>query len=266
MKHKIYQVDAFTSKPFGGNPAAVCLLSGPVSDGWMQQVAAEMNLSETAFLLPLASGEADFSLRWFTPRVEVNLCGHATLASAHVVWQSGLIPGSEAIRFKTLSGLLSARSEMGRIVLDFPASRVVESDMPEGLVDALGIAPVALYRGGEDLLVLLKDKQAVEGLSPDFVQLARQPVRGVIVTASAAGSGFDFVSRFFGPAVGIDEDPVTGSAHCLLAPFWAERLGKTEMRGWQASRRGGEVGVRLVRDRVDLIGEAVTVMAGELNG
>jgi PhzF family phenazine biosynthesis protein len=258
---KIYQVDAFTDKPFTGNPAGVCVLPGPKDDAWMQNVAREMNLSETAFLQQQADG---FRLRWFTPAVEVELCGHATLASAHILWEAGLLARDESARFYTLSGLLTATRRQGDIELDFPATPDEPAEAPPGLAEILG-AKVMNFRGSRfDHLVEVGSEDTVRGLRPDFTRLKALPVRGIMVTSRASTPGFDFVSRFFGPAVGIDEDPVTGSAHCCLGPYWSKRLGKTEMLAYQASARGGVVGVTVMGDRVRLRGKAVTVMAAEL--
>lgn len=258
---KIYQVDAFTDKPFTGNPAGVCALPVPKDDAWMQNVAAEMNLSETAFLLEQADG---FRLRWFTPAVEVELCGHATLASAHVLWEIGRLDGHEPARFHTLSGLLTAERRGDAIELDFPATPDEPADAPAGLAGILGANVVNFRSSRFDHLVELESEAVVRGLRPDFTRLKSLPVRGIMVTSRAASPGFDFVSRFFGPAVGIDEDPVTGSAHCCLGPYWSQRLGKTEMLACQASARGGVVGVTVMGDRVRLRGQAVTVMTVEL--
>jgi PhzF family phenazine biosynthesis protein len=258
---KIYQVDAFTDKPFTGNPAGVCVLPGPKNDAWMQNVAAEMNLSETAFLMQEGDG---FRLRWFTPTVEVELCGHATLASAHVLWEIGRLAGHEPARFHTLSGLLTAERRGEAIELDFPATPDEPADAPAGLAEILGARVVNFRSSRFDHLVELESEAVVRGLRPDFTRLKSLPVRGIMVTSRATSPDFDFVSRFFGPAVGIDEDPVTGSAHCCLGPYWSKRLGKTDMRACQASRRGGVVGVTVIGDRVLLRGQAVTVMAAEL--
>lgn len=258
---KIYQVDAFTDKPFTGNPAGVCVLPGPKDDAWMQNVAAEMNLSETAFLREQADG---FRLRWFTPAVEVELCGHATLAAAHILWETGRLARHEPARFQTLSGLLTAEFRGDGIELDFPATPDEPAEAPDGLGEILGAKVVNFRSSRFDHLVELESEAVVRSLRPDFTRLKSLPVRGIMVTSRAASPGFDFVSRFFGPAVGIDEDPVTGSAHCCLGPYWSKRLGKTEMRAYQASRRGGVVAVTVVGDRVRLRGQAVTVMAAEL--
>lgn len=264
MGQPIVQVDAFTSEPFHGNPAAVCVLRGPADAGWMQRVAAEMNLSETAFLYP--EEDETFRLRWFTPAVEVDLCGHATLAGAHVLWSEGhLVPNQQA-RFHTRSGLLTADRVGDWIELDFPVEAASPCDAPEALLRALGVPAVAVGRNRMDYIVELESEATLRALRPDVGLLARVPTRGVIVTARSDQPEYDFVSRFFGPRVGIDEDPVTGSAHCALAPYWAERLGRTELTGYQASVRGGVVRVRLAGDRVALQGQAVTVLRGELAG
>jgi PhzF family phenazine biosynthesis protein len=258
---KIYHVDAFTDKLFTGNPAGVCVLPSPKDDTWMQNVAREMNLSETAFLLKQTDG---FRLRWFTPAVEVELCGHATLASAHILWETGLLANREIARFHTLSGLLTAERRANEIELDFPATPDEAAEAPPRLAEILG-AKVMNFRSSRfDHLVELESEEIVRGLQPDFIRLKALPVRGIMVTSRASTPGFDFVSRFFGPAVGIDEDPVTGSAHCCLGPYWSQRLGKTEMLACQASARGGVVGVTVMSDRVRLRGKAVTVMVAEL--
>lgn len=260
MGTPIWQVDAFTREPFRGNPAAVCLLSEPRSESWMQQVALEMNLSETAFVVQEPRG---YLLRWFTPATEVRLCGHATLASAHVLWAEGFVDSSRMIEFRTIhSGVLTAQYRDQEIELDFPARPPVEAPAPEGLAEALGCDPVLVARGGNDVLVLAENEAQVRAIRPDYHRLRQVEARGIIVTAPAAD--FDFVSRFFAPAVGVDEDPVTGSAHCCLCPFWAERLGKDSMVGYQASARGGVVTVNLSGDRVKLAGPAVTTFRGEL--
>jgi PhzF family phenazine biosynthesis protein len=265
---RIHVVDAFTDRPFAGNPAAVCVLAEPADAGWMQRVAMEMNLSETAFPRRLDDPGADFELRWFTPKVEVALCGHATLGSAHVLFETGAVPSGRPIRFRTLhSGVLTVtRDADGMLAMDFPACPPEKTDVP-GLAEALGVSPSWTGRNAQnDILAVLGDAQAVRSLAPDLAALARIDARGVCVTAAGSGddSGHDFVSRFFGPAVGVPEDPVTGSAHCMLAPFWAERLGRTEMRAHQASPRGGEVRVEARGDRVTISGSAVTVIEGSL--
>ncbi len=261
MPIPLYQVDAFTGEAFRGNPAAVCLLGSDAPEDWMQRVAGEMNLSETAFLLPHGDG---FHLRWFTPTVEVELCGHATLASAHVLWESGRLRPYETARFHTRSGLLTATHDEDGITLDFPASTTEPANAPDGLADALGVVPQRVVRGAYDYLVEVESERAVRSLAPDFRALGEIEIaRGVIVTAQGT-NGADFVSRFFAPAAGVDEDPVTGSAHCLLAPYWAGRLGRDDLVGYQASARGGTVRVGLRGDRVLLGGRAVTVLRGDL--
>ena len=261
MTVPVFQVDAFTERPFAGNPAAVCVLPAPRDERWMQDVAREMNLSETAFLHPQ---DASYALRWFTPAAEVALCGHATLASAHVLWQDGhLSPGQQA-RFHTLSGLLTAGRRGDWIELDFPATPTAPAAAPAGLVAALGVTPRWVGRSRFDYLVELESEDAVRTLAPDLGALQRVEARGVAVTSRASTRGYDFVSRFFAPRVGVPEDPVTGSAHCALTPFWSERLGKTELMAYQASSRGGEIRVRLRGERVILGGQAVTVLRGNL--
>ncbi len=261
MPVPIYQVDAFADRPFAGNPAAVCLLSGPAEAAWMQRVAAEMNLSETAFLHPEEDG---YRLRWFTPAVEVDLCGHATLAGAHVLWETGALKADEPAVFHSRSGVLTAARQGTAIVLDFPALPVEPCVCPPGLAEALGAVPTYTGQNGMDYLVAVESEADVRALRPDFVKLAKLPVRGVIVTSRSATAGYDFVSRFFAPAAGVPEDPVTGSAHCCLGPFWSVRLHKDDLRAYQASARGGAVEVRVRDERVHLIGRAVTVLRGEL--
>jgi PhzF family phenazine biosynthesis protein len=258
---RCFQVDAFTDRPFAGNPAAVCLLNGEADAAWMQGLAAEMNLSETAFVRRLDNG---FGLRWFTPKVEVDLCGHATLASAHILWTEGVVKGAESIRFHTKSGVLPCSRVQSLIELDFPSTAPQAVEPPAGLLDALGLESAFVAKARFDYLVLVDQELVVRSLAPDFRKLIELQTRGIIVTARSHDSRFDFVSRFFAPAAGIDEDPVTGSAHCCLGPFWAERLGKTELTGFQASPRSGIVHVRALGDRVILGGRAVTVWRGEL--
>ena len=263
MAIRIVQVDAFTNQPFAGNPAAVCVLRDTPSEQWMKDVAREMNLSETAFLVPQNGG---FNLRWFTPSVEVALCGHATVASAHVLWQDGHLPADRQARFHTLSGLLTADRRGEWIELDFPSKIAAAGEAPPELLPALGIAEARFVgKNVFDYLVEVDSEAALRGLSPDHTLLRKLPVRGVIVTARAATPDFDFVSRFFAPGSGIDEDPVTGSAHTALGPYWAGILGKEEMMAYQASARGGVVKVRMAGERVKLGGQAVTVMTGELS-
>ena len=257
MAVTLVQVDAFAREVFGGNPAAVCLLPEPAAETWMQSVAAEMNLAETAFLVRRAPGV--YGLRWFTPAVEVDLCGHATLASAHVLWEEGLEPAAAGVRFETRSGVLRAARRADWIELDFPAVPAAAAEPPPGLVEALGVAPRYVGRNRFDHLVEVDSEAALRAVAPDMAALRRIGGRGVIVTSRPAGGAFDFVSRFFAPAVGIDEDPVTGSAHCCLGPFWQRRLGRETLTGYQASARGGVVRVRMAGDRVVLGGQAVTV-------
>jgi PhzF family phenazine biosynthesis protein len=271
----LFQVDAFAAAPFAGNPAAVCLLDAPREAAWMQHVAREMNLSETAFLAPTASGDA-FVLRWFTPTHEVDLCGHATLASAHVLWTEGRLAADAPAHFDTRSGRLTAsppEAEGGWIAMDFPADAPVSAEAPRGLLDALGLtAADAVYVGRSrfDVLVRMADAAAVRALRPDLARLAEVDTRGVIVTAPAGedDGAADFVSRFFAPRVGVPEDPVTGSAHCALGPFWAQHLGRRALTGYQASTRGGTVRVAVseapTSTRVTLAGRAVTVVRGAL--
>jgi len=256
------QVDAFTDRAFAGNPAAVCLLSSPADPVWMQQVAREMNLAETAFLLRRADGSYD--LRWFTPSIEVDLCGHATLASAHVLWEEQHLGAGDIARFHTRSGLLTASRQNGLIWLDFPATPSELATPPGHLEEALGVPIRYLGRTRYDYLAELESEATVRELTPDLTALSQLPVRGVIVTARSDSSDYDFVSRFFAPGAGVPEDPVTGSAHCGLGPFWGSRLKKIRLVGFQASERGGVVVVELSGDRVRLGGHGVTVLRGEL--
>ncbi len=270
----LYQVDAFTDAAFSGNPAAVCVLAVDRGDGWMQDVAMEMNLSETAFLRRQADGA--YRLRWFTPTHEVDLCGHATLASAHVLWSEGFLAADETAHFKTSGGSLSAVREPAAagadgpwITLDFPSAPVTRIDTPDGLLEGLGVTDPAFVGGSDrDLLVHLSSAEAVRTLEPDLQALRQLDARGVIVTAASDGGAADFVSRFFAPRVGVPEDPVTGSTHCALAPYWAQRTNKTQMVGLQLSRRGGTVRVSLdgpEADRVSLAGQAVTIFRARLD-
>lgn len=261
MSLTVTQVDAFTSKPFSGNPAAVCVLPEERDPGWMQSVAREMNLAETAFLVPRADG---YALRWFTPTVEVDLCGHATLASAHVLWETGQLAPEETARFHTRSGLLTAVRRGDWIELDFPATPDEPVDAPPGLVESLGVTPRYVGRSVFDYLAELDSEDAVRALRPDFGIMKKIGARGVIATSRSTNPDFDFVSRYFAPAFGIDEDPATGSTHCCLAPYWSRRLNKTSFRARQISARGGELKVDLDGDRVRLGGQAVTVLRAEL--
>jgi PhzF family phenazine biosynthesis protein len=261
MALRITQVDSFTSRPFAGNPAGVCILPEAADEAWMLKVAGEMNLAETAFLVPRRDG---YDLRWFTPCVEVDLCGHATLASAHVLWEDGhLEPGAQA-RFHTRSGLLTADRRGPWIELDFPATPASPAEAPPGLIEALGAQPRFVGRSKFDYFVELDDEAAVRTLDPDLGAIGRVKARGVIVTARADAGTYDFVSRFFAPQSGVPEDPVTGSAHCALAPYWSAELGKPELMAYQASARGGEIRLRLEGSRVRIGGQAVTVLRAEL--
>jgi predicted PhzF superfamily epimerase YddE/YHI9 len=267
MSSRLFIVDAFTDRPFAGNPAGVCFPAQDRDDRWLQNVAREMNLSETAFLW---GGPTAWRLRWFTPTVEMDLCGHATLASAHAIWEAGLAEPGALLTFATRSGELSAGGRPGAIEMDFPAEPAVSAAAPPDLLAAVGVAASSCRFTGRnriDWLLEIESEAALRALAPDFRKLsaATQPDRGVIVTARSESPAFDFVSRFFAPAAGIDEDPVTGSAHCGLGPYWAARLGKTSLKGFQASARGGTVGVAVRESgRITLSGAAVTVSRGEL--
>jgi predicted PhzF superfamily epimerase YddE/YHI9 len=258
---RCWQVDAFTDRPFAGNPAAVCWLESAADPAWMQSVAAEMNLSETAFVRPLPEGH---ELRWFTPTVEVDLCGHATLATAHALWSGGLVPGGTPLHFHTKSGLLTCTQDGPFIELDFPATPPAAADPPPLLAEALGAPPDFVGKSRFDYLAVFESPHVLRHLRPDFQKLARIPTRGVIVTAPSDTPQFDFLSRFFAPAVGVNEDPVCGSAHCCLTPYWSARLGKETLMAHQASPRGGTLRLRPHADRVLLAGQAVTVWQGEL--
>ena len=262
MSLPIYQVDAFTDRPFTGNPAAVCLLEGPADAAWMQSVAAEMNLSETAFLVPQNTG---YGLRWFTPTVEVDLCGHATLASAHVLWESEQLPLDQVARFHARSGELTARRDGDWIMLDLPAFTTSTVAPPAEVIEGLGAEPVAvsLVSNGQDHVVEMGSEEAVRQLRPDF-RLMGQLKTGVIATARAEDAEVDFVSRYFGSAFGIDEDPVTGYAHCVLGPYWQERLGKSQFLAHQISQRGGVLRVGVKGERIAISGQAVTTFCGKL--
>jgi PhzF family phenazine biosynthesis protein len=268
MSLKIYQVDAFTSKAFGGNPAGVCILPDdqPQDAGWMQKLAAEMNLSETAFL---QRGDDGYNLRWFTPKAEVDLCGHATLASAHILWEFGHLPINDQARFHTRSGLLTAQRKGDWIEMDFPAKLEEPAEALPELNQALGVQPVYVGKNQFDYLVVVASEAEVRNAQPDFGRLQQLTVRGAILTARSETPQYDFISRFFAPAVGINEDPVTGSAHCCLGPYWGQRLKaegitKDELMAYQASARGGVMRIRLAGERVVLAGQAVTVMSAYL--
>ena len=256
-KTKLYQIDAFTDKVFAGNPAAVCPLESWLPDKVMQSIAIENNLSETAFFIPAQDG---YQLRWFTPMTEVDLCGHATLASAYVLFNLLDFAG-DRIRFQTRSGDLFVERHGRELVMDFPSKMPVKCDTPELLVEALGVEPLELYFN-EDYVVLLSSEQEVKTVSPDFKIMSEIDTRGIIITS--AGETVDFVSRFFAPRFGIDEDPVTGSAHCVLTPFWAERLGKDALTARQISSRGGDLKCKLAGSRVSIIGHAVLYMEAEI--
>ncbi|HEV8193479.1 MAG TPA: PhzF family phenazine biosynthesis protein [Ktedonobacterales bacterium] len=257
----IRQVDAFTNTPFGGNPAAVCILPEPADDTWMQHVAREMNLADTAFLYRQEDG---FQLRWFTPAIEVDLCGHATLASAHILWEEGHLQPGELARFSTRSGLLTAVRQGAWIELDFPATPAEPAEIPGELSQALGVELAYVGKNQSDYLVEVDSEATLRALTPDVNLLARLPARGVIVTSRSASPEYDFISRFFAPKAGINEDAVTGSSHCALAPFWSQRLSKSEMTAYQASSRGGVLRVGVHGDRIAIGGQAVTVLRGEL--
>lgn len=268
MSVSFFQIDAFTSKPFGGNPAAVVLLDTEHSDNWLQAVAMENNLSETAFVLPKNDGT--FPLRWFTPTTEVDLCGHATLAAAHALWESKSVATNEAIDFETRSGKLTVTKQGNQIQMNFPVTPVTPSDAPQGLLASFQVKdqplnPIAVLRSTFDYMIVVDDESMVRNVAVDFRELKKTDARGVIVTASAdSASDYDIVSRFFAPAAGVDEDPVTGSAHCALIDYWSRELDSNKLTGYQASDRGGLVTIEKQNDRAILIGEAVTVIRGEL--
>ena len=261
MNQVLYQVDAFTKTAFSGNPAAICILDKPADESWMQKLALENNLSETAFLY---KKENKYYLRWFTPTVEVDLCGHATLASAHILYEQDFVPANEPISFMTKSGQLTAVKKDNGIELNFPATPPAEIAPPEKLLDALGVKSVYAGKNKFDYLVEVASEDIVRKMKPDFSRLYALNIRGVIVTAKSDTAPYDIISRFFAPGSGINEDPVTGSAHCTLAPFWSEKLGKMKMHAYQASARGGELTIIHENDRVKLIGNAITVMRMEL--
>lgn len=261
MSFPIIQVDAFTDTPFSGNPAAVCILPAQVDAQWMQRVAAEMNLSETAFVVKQEDG---YGLRWFTPMSEVDLCGHATLASAHVLWEEGHLGSDETVIFHTKSGVLTCEHKDEWIEMNFPISRESPAAPPKDLVEGLGITPRYVGKTEFDYLVEADSEATIRALAPDFQLLGKISMRGCIVTARSDDPRYEFVSRFFAPGVGVNEDPVTGSAHCCLGPFWAKRLKKEELTAYQASARGGVVRMRILGDRIVLSGKAVTVLQGDL--
>jgi PhzF family phenazine biosynthesis protein len=257
MAVTIVQVDSFTDKPFGGNPAAVCILPSAPAAEWMQAVAREMNLSETAFLWPTTDG---FRLRWFTPAAEVELCGHGTLASAHVLWEMGYAQQGSVLQFHTLSGVLTAEQSDGWIELDFPTAPPKPAGAPPGLSQALDCKPKYVGRSGFGYLAEVASEEILRRLDPASPSLMEAAAEGLIVTSRSEGDRYDFVSRVFVPALGVPEDPVTGSAHCTLGPYWSVRFGKKELMAYQASPRGGEVRVSVEGERVRLGGQAVTVL------
>jgi predicted PhzF superfamily epimerase YddE/YHI9 len=256
----IYTVDAFTDKPYGGNPAGVCILDSPKDDAWMQHVAAEMNHAETAFLLRASDG---FMLRWFTPKTEVDLCGHATLASAHLLWEEGITSEPE-IRFHTKRELLKAKKHGVWIELNFPLEPDEETDIPAMMRESLGVPIKYVGKNRIDYIVEVEDEQTVRNLQPDLALMKSITTRGVLVTAQADDEDTDFVSRCFFPAIGIPEDPVTGSAHCCLGPYWANKLKKLQLNARQVSERGGELRLKVLDERILIYGQAVTVIKGEL--
>ena len=261
MRQKIYQVDAFTTEVFKGNPAGVCVLPEGREDSWLQNVASEMNLSETAFVL---RENGDWRLRWFTPSQEMYLCGHATLSTAHILWERGFLPKGTEARFHTLSGLLTVKQEGDWMEMDFPAWIAEPKEVSQELTDVVGV-PVSWFGRNEHFgMAVVETPEQVRQLQPKFHQLREMPMDGLIVTAQGDGHPYDFVSRVFGPKLGIDEDPVTGGAHCMLTPYWAEQLGKPSLHAYQASKRGGELRVTAKGDRVALGGQAVTVFEAEL--
>lgn len=258
---KIYQVDSFTSEKFKGNPAGVCLLESPVEEEWMQNIAMEMNLSETAFLFP--NGD-QFDLRWFTPKIEVDLCGHATLASAHILWEEKILSPDQTAKFQTKTGLLKAEKKGNFIEMDFPVTPILEDENPKGLAKALGTDFIFSGKNRYDFLVEVDSEETLFNLNPDMNLLREIPCRGFIVTAISDNEPFDFVCRFFAPGAGIDEDPVTGSAYCTLGPYWKSKLDQNSFTAFQASKRGGVVKVEVEKERVKIIGQAITVFRGDL--
>jgi PhzF family phenazine biosynthesis protein len=258
---RIFQVDAFTNRAFSGNPAAVCILSELRDEQWMQNVAREMNLSETAFLNKKKDG---YNLRWFTPKEEVDLCGHATLASAHILWETNQLKENEEARFYTRSGLLTAKKQNEWIELNFPAEVEKETDAPKELLESIGVKPKYVGKNRFDYLIEVESEEILRKINPNFDLLRKVNTRGVMVTSTSASKEYDFVSRFFAPRVGINEDPVTGSAHCCLGPFWKKKLKKDEFLAYQASERGGIIKVRVGKERIYIGGQAITVLIGEL--
>ncbi|MEZ5334591.1 MAG: PhzF family phenazine biosynthesis protein [Methanolobus sp.] len=258
----IYQVDAFTDKPFQGNPAGVCILDKPADEKWMQNVAKEMAVSETAFLYPEKDGH---NLRWFAPGAEVDMCGHATLASAHILWEKGFAGKNETLSFFTKSGLLKASLNNEWIELDFPELPENETEAPEGLLEALGVEKAAyIGKNAFDYLVELESEEEIRNMKPDFSRLTKIKCRGISVTSVSSSGEYDFVSRFFAPSIGIAEDPVTGSAHCCLGPYWTKKLNGNSFTAHQASERGGYMKVQVMGKRVLISGKAVTVIEGRI--
>jgi len=260
---KLYQVDAFTDVPFRGNPAAVCLLDEEKDEQWMQNLAAEMNLSETAFVL--GRGNQDYALRWFTPKEEVQLCGHATLAAAHVLFSTKTVPQGETIAFSCASGQLQAQQTDDGIELRLPADPPKQSQPSSDLLEALGLNPSYFGNNSTDFLMEVDSEATVRSLNPDMQSLAALTNRGVIVTALSSNKTYDFVSRFFAPGIGIAEDPVTGSAHCALAPYWQQKLGRSRLLALQASERSGTLGLEVAGDLVKMSGKAVLIFSAELH-
>lgn len=259
---RVYTVDAFTDGPGSGNPAAVCILEKEIPDRTKQEIASRVNLSDTAFLL---KGKGLFELRWFTPKMEVELCGHATLASAHILFTLGILPDLESAVFSTKSGVLTARRKSGLIEMDFPSEDPWEVEMPEELLMAISQVPIYVGRNRFDYIALYESEETVRSAVPELTHISRLDSRGLIITSVSSSYRYDFVSRFFAPNAGIEEDPVTGSAHCCLCPFWSRRLGKKELTGYQASERGGLVNTRLIEKRVFLSGRAVIEGSFEIN-
>jgi PhzF family phenazine biosynthesis protein len=262
MELKLFTVDAFTDKPFAGNPAAVCIVENELTETQMKNIAFEMNLAETAFVRK--KGDI-YGLRWFTPESEVDLCGHATLATSHILWQTGLHDKSETISYDTRSGILKANRVNDKIVLDFPADPEHAVDIPDALVKTLGARPVYLGMAKWSYVAEMDSEDTVRKVVPDFILMKTLEAWGVIITARSKSPEFDFISRFFAPGKGVQEDPVTGSAHCALGPYWMKKLGKNEMRAFQASERGGVLDVKVDGDRIKLSGNAVTVIEGKFH-
>lgn len=258
---KIFQVDSFTSEPFKGNPAAVCILKEEKDDNWMQNVAKEMNLSETAFIYKYRDG---YNLKWFTPACEIDLCGHATLATAHILWEAKYEEKESEIKFYSNSGLLIAKSVSGMIRLDFPLLDITKEEVPVELIDALKIKPTFTGTSGPNFFIEVETEKEVYSLMPDFNSIAKLDKQGVIVTSKSNNNTYDIISRYFAPKEEINEDPVTGSAHCSLANYWMKKLNKNYIKAYQASERGGRIDVEINGDRVYLYGNAITIFRGEL--